>query len=1572
MSVTSSINGQLGAICTLCLVLLLGVLLHRVVRIASRLLLAGLVFLPSATSVEDPLQKYAQKGLIGSALHFVIMVIVTCMQLVVVAINILWTLLLGLLPLVGLALLLVLVHEKWGDSMVVVVEAMNGQMGATLREILLAPLTVVDMVGSYVLPVYNFLVFVIMRIPMQILFWLLKGPGFNHLMDALTTVRGAAGDLASSSKEFVLHNNPSTCDALSTSVCNNMTGECSTLSTGQLAVLCFQNREMDFMPAFEKIQESMHHIHLFVSQSCSFIAVFAKIVLYPLSDNELWLGFDRLLNAILYACVSAPSATITRCSLAGGIETRPAMCTPDFGPAFIKFAEFGLHVGNALTNWMDAAYLFLFYQTNIENVCDTTTRLSDVLWSDPVVQRLFGQNQTVMTRLSQNAFAVSDGSSVVFIKGTTGQIRKTYAPNLWPTPIDPRYGIARVFLPGGVNVQDNGLGLMGCRCLDQSSSEGISVQCTVIAQDGTAWEMPVRWSLAAEVQLLTCDRLRIVVQSIRWPHQRVIGNTQNMNGEVPTADCIGCLAADTVVYAIPICGAADGFKAMACFSEKEGFTRGICFPYCMALRLQHEGFGALTMRGAEEWQNGVLMAMRSCVPTAPTGTIEGGGAVQTTCTLGSGAISSSSVAECTYAYSCTTMLLNKSFAPEYAGGGQWPATPKASWDGSHLLLMGQPLVIGGDVFMRMFEEQANNFGKRYVDFPMIVGNQVGEFSVEASMPVGIPVTTYADVVKNSQKAEVRGEVYEPMAYVSKTVPYNPGTLTPTALWYAANPSYEWIQSMAIYCASEGHKVTTQIMLLSSYAPIRIWRVLYHDYENCYVASESGSHVCSPDIALATGLEKAIAIMTSDALVGSTTLYDMCSSKMEFNLWVESLEYYDTENIAVAVRRGTLADLGFILQGKTGGKSVFYFFNASNISQTPQEGNNLQPSQKLTCPAFKVMPDVGAVLGHAIATVAHLFRMPVNLVLNPFAMVELLFSRAEHRCPENSMQHSVLENCGMQLLSLDTFFAELYETNDAMWNVGFWLLSTLVPQDKAESSPEAAMFRSFVQGYLVVGDATKVVGMFDVVHSVEMFDSGMQESVLGSGARRRLLGIKMTALSKLLSGFKSGISSLLSLGQAVAGIATMSLSAANFGALLASQDPTTQFAGAAVAAPSIAWAQFTYQASVPIVLDSLGLLKKSGSVSMTPVWAHLQDAEGKFKSIVQTRSRRACMGLRIMLGYGGSFGKALYYNCLAAEEMVGGMMTVVLSVLVDISVYRCLCVNPVGSDYMAYVQAQCIPMIPPTRKDWWQRAMDSVTSQSSETMMGLCKNYSSTIETQIYGAFDPWKTQAIYSAESVASLLDELFAPNAHLAGSCQNTLTNPTAMVLTPTPLAHYQICARTTACQSRCADANSVFEAERQRLLRQGSAVHVGARDVDVGIESPLVNRYASSANRDLSRTIVGIRTLPANNSVYGCKTRCHGSCIAVANTQSASDMKKVKVEFYCLPPPDMILASVYNTNLDAFEMDLSEIQGEIRGFDFAMQSVDTYIVIYVLKADSTVSLKGAVSLLQSQVCLVVLFVYD
>ena len=1058
-TLTRIINGQLVMICAFCTVLVLGILLYRICQIICKTLLVGIVFVPMMRAeelAETPLRKYAQRGLVGSAVRFIVLIVISVLQLLATAVNIALSLVYGLLPLVGLALLFVLMHEKWSESMLVLVDLMNGQVGATLHQLIIAPLVVLDTVGSYVLPVFNLTIYVLVQIPLQLLLWLLKGQGFNHLLDALISLRLAAGDLMGSTKAFVTSNTQG-CSSVDSILqmqlaCGNITG-CSPQTMGldaaQLADICMNTagRELDFMPAFQRIQESTGDVILFVADSCSFLGVLANVTLFPLSDPETWLAVDRLLNSLLYAVVVGPSTTISRCELAGGIQTRPSMCTPDFGPSFDLFAEFGMHVGNVLTNWMDAAYLFLFKQTNLESVCASTSQLNSILWSDPVVQRLFGANQTVMIKMDTDAFAVSDGNSVVFMKNMGGQIRKTYAPNLWPSPINPAFGIARTILPSGVNVQDNGLGLLGCRCADVGGA--VDMQCSIITQDGTAWDMPMRWSLESETQLLTCDRLRISVQSIRWPHKRVVVNALNINGQAEQECSDGtCLAADVAIYAIPICGSSNGFKAMACLPE-ERFTRGICFPYCMALRLVHEGFRPITMRGASEWQDGVLMAMRSCVPTASDTTTStgGGGLVQTTCsitndanqgTTGAAVADTISADSCRYAYTCSSMVLNKSAVSGYGAGSEFPTyfNYAPSWDGSHLLLNGQPLAVGGDVFMRMF---VGADGQNYVDFPTLTGNQVNEFTVEANSPVGIPVTPPADVPKHNQAAEKPGEVFEPNGYVQSAIPYNPSVLTSTSLWYASNPSYEWASSLAAYCASEGYYAQTEIMVLSSYAPARIWRVLYHDRENCYIAFNSRTgkeeHVCRPDIALATSLENQIDVLTSDSVRGTTRLYDMCTT--EFNLWIESMEFYKDvngrggEQIAVGVRRGTLSDLGKMLFHNTAGKTVFYFLNASNISQPAQEGDPLSapPHSKYSlnvCPAFKVLPDVGAILGHGIAAVASLFKMPVNLILNPFAMLELLESRGKNTCPENSLGHSVLTNCGMTLLSLDTFFEEVRE------------------------------------------------------------------------------------------------------------------------------------------------------------------------------------------------------------------------------------------------------------------------------------------------------------------------------------------------------------------------------------------------------------------------------------------------------------------------------------------------------------------------------------------------------------------
>jgi hypothetical protein len=129
-----------------------------------------------------------------------------------------------------------------------------------------------------------------------------------------------------------------------------------------------------------------------------------------------------------------------------------------------------------------------------------------------------------------------------------------------------------------------------------AGSGASDARCT---RGGEARDVKVAWSLAAETQLLTCDRMRVVVQPLRWPQRRVVVGQQASSQ---------LLAADVAVYVIPVCG---GSNVMACFPEKS-FTRGICFPYCLGLRMKHEGALPLTIRGAREWTEGVVMGMRNC------------------------------------------------------------------------------------------------------------------------------------------------------------------------------------------------------------------------------------------------------------------------------------------------------------------------------------------------------------------------------------------------------------------------------------------------------------------------------------------------------------------------------------------------------------------------------------------------------------------------------------------------------------------------------------------------------------------------------------------------------------------------------------------------------------------------------------------------------------------------------------------------------------------------------------------------------------------------------------------------
>ena len=95
----------------------------------------------------------------------------------------------------------------------------------------------------------------------------------------------------------------------------------------------------------------------------------------------------------------------------------------------------------------------------------------------------------------------------------TSDLRRSYYPSLrGSTPVDPTYGIAAL--------EDSRM--MGGQCMD--TQNGLVLQCIIgnASSSPTARAFNTSWEIASAPELLKCESVRILVQSIRWPQNRVL------------------------------------------------------------------------------------------------------------------------------------------------------------------------------------------------------------------------------------------------------------------------------------------------------------------------------------------------------------------------------------------------------------------------------------------------------------------------------------------------------------------------------------------------------------------------------------------------------------------------------------------------------------------------------------------------------------------------------------------------------------------------------------------------------------------------------------------------------------------------------------------------------------------------------------------------------------------------------------------------------------------------------------------------------------------------------------------
>ena len=188
--------------------------------------------------------------------------------------------------------------------------------------------------------------------------------------------------------------------------------------------------------------------------------------------------------------------------------------------------------------------------------------------------------------------------------------------------------------------------------------------------------------------------------------------------------------------------------------------------------------------------------------------------------------------------------------------------------------------------------------------------------------------------------------------------HNPAAASEDAIFYAVNPYWQLFKGFIKWCNNPNDQGLLQLIPTSSFAPITLWRV--YPYVYCPPSQVAGCH---------DGLSSGVVVPDS-----GRPWMDARECEVARNFVVTSMDYIDTENIAVSVLRGpprnidpdTLQPINATDANTT---TVTYFLNTVTmqlregvawLTEVPQSIY----TQGQLCPAQRRMPQV-IILGTSL-------------------------------------------------------------------------------------------------------------------------------------------------------------------------------------------------------------------------------------------------------------------------------------------------------------------------------------------------------------------------------------------------------------------------------------------------------------------------------------------------------------------------------------------------------------------------------------------------------------------------------
>ena len=587
-------------------VFLLAFLSYKITWIISTILISNLII---TTKEKSAIRRLARWGLIGKFAGFIVLLLTTAIKIGTALVQTILLVFYSLIPFIVIGFAFALIQDRWGDSAMMVTSVLNNPespVSQSINYLIRIPLRVLDDVAFYVVPAYNFVVYLFIHIPIDFFAEFVFGEGAALIRQGFALFAQSISLMTQAIGQYVKENHM-VCPVPEPVCWNSTLGatQCTPVDKATIAALCLDSsrRQLDTMPFLTAVMQGVGCVLKALAMYCESLETLINLFFFPLTDPCLWKSLHGIINSVLSVIVGAPTATSARCSLGGGFSVRPALCTPDFAPAFDFALEAVYSLGDLVDNFFDMIYLLVVYGKNAECPGGQLTQHSLYLplWKDPFIQTLFGPNTTVLVTLTSTLFALTDGQHSVYVSHKKDIVR-SYFPNAWGEgAVNPRFGIARVYDKSGE------FSMLGCKCLD-TPVEGMVVQCSTSAsgvQASTTTTYNSTWEVVESGRFMQCSSVRIVVQSIRWPEQRVVLS------EKLSWDMKSVLVGDAVVYVIPTCGGET--NTLSCLDSRI-FTLSNCYPFCMALHTKNVGVQPLLFRGFDSWRNGVLLTDRDCVP----------------------------------------------------------------------------------------------------------------------------------------------------------------------------------------------------------------------------------------------------------------------------------------------------------------------------------------------------------------------------------------------------------------------------------------------------------------------------------------------------------------------------------------------------------------------------------------------------------------------------------------------------------------------------------------------------------------------------------------------------------------------------------------------------------------------------------------------------------------------------------------------------------------------------------------------------------------------------------------------